>query len=379
MIYLTFNDAPTGIYYSQVTDVCSFFTDKLRTQIKLVAFISVRYFWSNRAKIRSNFSNAIVVPMFPGVYNWKMNYVALFILSLFIDTKRIISRGPFATLLSLQLKRSGRTQQVCFDGRGAYDAEFNEYEMVKNEAFRKNIFQFEKDAIVNSDFRIAVSHQLVSYWKERYNYQRQDHVVIPCTYHSSLFTTSDQDKIKEIKRSLGIKEEDILFVFSGSDAGWQSLSNHDVFLCSLLKSNPLAKLLILSKSSLAKMNVVKEYGDRIIIKWVEVNDVPDLLNCCDYGLLLRSASVTNKVSSPVKFAEYLASGLKVIISEHIGDYSEFVQKNDCGSVVSDNAKPIDFQKPLPGDKERMRSLAVQFFSKDSQIDKYKSILSKFNS
>ena len=63
------------------------------------------------------------------------------------------------------------------------------------------------------------------------------------------------------------------------------------------------------------------------------------LQCCDYGILIREQSDKSKVESPNKYVEYLYVGLKVIITEKLGDYSDFVEKIVVGilSKIMSNA------------------------------------------
>src|ERR1043165_2966039 len=127
MIYLTYNDQPSGIYISQVIDVCKFVNKEFHCDIKLVAFISIRDFISNRKKIKEHLSSAIVLPMYPKNRNWKMNTFILQILFLFIGKQNIWSRGVFATNIALILKKKRWVDKIIFDSRGAYKAEFEEY------------------------------------------------------------------------------------------------------------------------------------------------------------------------------------------------------------------------------------------------------------
>jgi glycosyltransferase involved in cell wall biosynthesis len=63
------------------------------------------------------------------------------------------------------------------------------------------------------------------------------------------------------------------------------------------------------------------------------NEVPDYLAAADCGFLLRASSQVNRVASPVKFGEYLASGTPVIMSNGIGDYSELARRENVGVVL----------------------------------------------
>ncbi|HET6992692.1 MAG TPA: hypothetical protein VFJ43_15265, partial [Bacteroidia bacterium] len=61
ILYLTFNDAPGGIFSGQVIDVCLYWKE-LGFDVNLVSFISIRNFSANKNKIRSLFPGAIVLP-----------------------------------------------------------------------------------------------------------------------------------------------------------------------------------------------------------------------------------------------------------------------------------------------------------------------------
>ena len=97
----------------------------------------------------------------------------------------------------------------------------------------------------------------------------------------------------------------------------------------------------------------------------------------DYGLLIRENSFTNQVASPVKFAEYLCCGLPVIISERLGDYSEFVEKNGCGYIIKDNVQCISkIKKVSLEEKEKCFNLANIYYSKnaDCNVESYKKLI-----
>src|SRR4051812_19088452 len=104
MIYLTYNDQPSGVYFSQVTDVCNFVNEKFNSKLRLVALISIRGFSGNKKKIKSKFPAAIVLPMFPKNKNWRLNKLTLKFLFLFTGKQIVWSRGVFATNIALDLK-----------------------------------------------------------------------------------------------------------------------------------------------------------------------------------------------------------------------------------------------------------------------------------
>ena len=58
---------------------------------------------------------------------------------------------------------------------------------------------------------------------QNYGYIPGNEVVIPCTVSSYFHNERNENRISEIKNSLGIKENDIVLIYSGSIAEWQSL------------------------------------------------------------------------------------------------------------------------------------------------------------
>ncbi len=118
-----------------------------------------------------------------------------------------------------------------------------------------------------------------------------------------------------------------------------------------------------------------QYPSQVKALWVDHKEVIDYLFMSDYGLLIREQSVTNKVASPVKFAEYLSCGLPVLISENLGDYTSFVKANGCGQViVSDNSFVIHHL--TMEEREKNILLANIYFNKHSEInsEKYNQLL-----
>src|ERR1035437_3018343 len=112
MIFLTYNDNFSGIYKSQVIDVCAFLQKEFKIKVKLVAFVSLRNYSKQKKLIKSKYVNSLVVPMFPKVQFWKMNTFLLFFICLFTREKKTWARGPFACNLALNLKNLGLVKKV---------------------------------------------------------------------------------------------------------------------------------------------------------------------------------------------------------------------------------------------------------------------------
>lgn len=374
IFYLTYNEQPSGIYSSQVIDVVKYIRTELKAEIKLVSFISIRKYFRNRSIIKNQLPDAIVLPMYPKVENWRKNNLLLEFICKLNRPNKIIGRSVLATQLALRMRENLLCKKVVYDGRGAIAAEWSEYKVIENSQLTADIKNLEKEVILNSDFRIAVSRQLVKYWQDVYTYNQIDHVVIPCTlndfYRSGYIST---EAIKQNRKSLDLNEDDVVFVYSGSMAGWQSLNLISDFVTKHLRSSKKTKFLFLSDLDSMILNLQHEFPGQVICMKVEPSQVPMYLMTADYGLLIREVSVTNQVASPVKFAEYLACGLKIIISESLGDYTEFVRSHNCGYTEYDFANKIELPVSL-NEKQRIRKLGLESFAKSNFLKMYEKVI-----
>ncbi|HNB32575.1 MAG TPA: glycosyltransferase [Bacteroidia bacterium] len=372
MIYLTYADQPSGVYSSQVVDVCNFLNESHNAQIRLVSFISLHNFSHNRQKIKREMPSAIVLPMLPRMTSFGFNTLMLFFVLLFLNQRSVIARNVLAARIALRL-RSFLKLKVCFDGRGAIAAEWNEYQVVPLQEWKNSIHTWEKSVVLNVDFRIAVSEELVKYWNERYGYSENKHVVIPCTLNTSFRPEIlKQEEIENARKKMKFDADDIVLVYSGSTAGWQSFDLLQGFLQKIINKNKNIKVLFLSEKDKNVDQLKTEFPDKIFQTFVKHSEVSGILKSCDIGILIREKSVTNQVASPTKFAEYLSAGLPVIISEGIGDYTSFVKQNDCGWVLDES--PLQLNRLNISERNRLLQLVNDHFTKKSHNASYTNLI-----
>ncbi len=374
MIYLTYADQPSGVFSSQVCDVVNFLNNKLDADIRLVAFISLHNFSETKKRIKSEVKDAIVLPMIPKANYWKCSFPLLLLVCLLTGARSILARGVLACNLALLCRKSGLIKKAGYDGRGAIAAEWAEYDVVPYPNLKRTIHQLEKNAALNPDYRISVSEKLVDYWKERFNYKDDKHVVIPCLVNSGFkFLRISKEEKTAIRQKHGIHPDAFVLVYSGSVSGWQSFGLVRQTLGPLLKESEKAALLFLSPPDKNIEEMQKEFPGRVFRAWVKHQEITPLLSACDYGVLIREQSVTNRVASPTKFAEYLSAGLPVIISAGIGDYAGFVRNNQCG-IVLEEGQSISSTSLTRFPSEEMAALVQRFFTKESQVESYRKVL-----
>lgn len=370
IFYVTFNDTPSGIYSSQVIDAVLFMQKKCNADIRLVSFISLRGFLKNRKKIKAELPGALVIPMFPGIKNWRLNSVSLHILCLMFKPSVIIGRSVFATQLAFKTS----VKKTVYDGRGAIGAEWHEYNVITDATMLAQINDLEREAVTNAGFRIAVSHALVIFWEKEFGYQEQDHVIIPCTVNKVFEELQiTKQSVQTAKQKFKFNPQDIVLAYAGSLAGWQSFELLHNFIAPLLRSDPKIKLLFLSGADKNISKLEQEFPGKIVREQVSPNQVPACLLAADYGLLIREETVTNQVASPVKFAEYLACGLKVIISPGLGDYSEVIKNNKalgCLYTSDVDVLPVSLEE-----KTSIQTVGLLNYTKKHFMNEYIKLVS----
>ena len=346
--YLTFNDHYSGIYNSQVLDVLNLYK-KNSINIRLISFVSIRLYLSEKRKIKKIYNRAIIIPIILGLKYWSLyRFILLFLI---YNDKFVICRGIFSANLALISKRN--QCKIIYDGRGAINAEQIEYGVYNNTGLENKIYNLEKRAVLETDYRISVSNKLLNYWYRDFNYKSKDHVVIP-----SSCSNNYNNKVLD-REDLNISENSILVVFSGSISKWHSYSKMISDFTKILNKNPRVNLLFLSKLNSHIALIKNKFAERVFVFWVDPKDVFPYLNIADYGYVVREDSITNQVASPVKVAEYLSCGLKVLISKNLGDYSEIIEKNDLGYIIR-NDNTINLEKVNAFEKQKI----ISFYRSD---------------
>lgn len=368
IVFLTFGDSPSGVYWSQVTDVVDYLGTLTDEPIRLVSFVSGRVFRAARREIIARSPGAIVLPHAPSVKRWRWNRPMVAGVFGTLRPTGVLCRGVFATDLALWAGRLRLVRHVCFDARGAQESEASEYLMGDDGAMVRRIAQAEAAAVHDSDFRLAVSNALVTHWQQRFGYSGQDHVVIPCTLSAAAVKSLQTVPAPEGCRG-GVR-----LVFSGGIGGWQSMELMQTLCDDLLGSQPDARVLFLSKPNARIEELIKRFPDRCESRWVEPHRVPAELASCDVGILVREDSLTNRVASPVKFAEYLAAGLRVLVSDHLGDISGLVRDHALGWVYEPGCLLPRLTESTVADRRRAQEFALQHFTKPIFRSEYSKVL-----
>mgnify|MGYP000005627279 CR=1 FL=1 len=345
--YITFNDVYNGIYQSQVIDVVEHLNTDLGQEVRLVAFVPLRLWIPQRKLIKAKLKGAKVYPIPGGIKDWAR---AKKILKFISKRTHAICRGPLAFSVAHR-----QYDKCVYDGRAAVSAEVREYNVTGSKLLDQVLIAEELNAVKKADFRIAVSQKLVEFWEDNLKVPIpiNSFSVIPCTISS----------LAKIETSSNDRKETVKLVYAGGTGAWQSFDTVTELLDKALHVQSDLEVLFLSKPHKSIEALIQKFPNRVKCKWVGHNEVFGLLQSCDYGILIRDQKITNKVASPVKFAEYLNAGLKVLISEELGDFTDFTKTNHAGIVVT-NELPI-LEKVSADEKIKMQNLSKSHFTKSS--------------
>ena len=218
---------------------------------------------------------------------------------------------------------------------------------------------------------------LQKYFQDTYNLCNKKFVPYPCLSDAQKFYFNT-DIRNELRSSLGIKEGTLVFIYSGGiDSEWHITEKMFAFFNHLFKHEKDLMLICLIKNQTGLDKILDNYPElkRHFISFsVPNNEVFKYLNAADYGILFRENTIMNNVASPTKFAEYMLCGLPVMISEGVGDYSDYTTDNDLGVLIKESElkdpETFDFKNFLEKnfDRSLIADIGRKNFSKDSIIN-----------
>ncbi len=160
-----------------------------------------------------------------------------------------------------------------------------------------------------------------------------DVTVVPCCVESA-FSLEKRDLIRN---QLGISGKNA-FLYLGSVTRYQHIEDLVLpFMYALTRASKENVAVLLTQDIEAMKSLVRSFDfpkDQIIVRSVLKNEINDFTSAMDAGLLLRAPSLLNSFAQPVKFGEYLANGLPVIVESGTGEVGDLVNYHGIGRVVS---------------------------------------------
>ncbi|MDD4939027.1 MAG: glycosyltransferase family 4 protein [Candidatus Omnitrophica bacterium] len=301
------------------------------------------------------------------------------------DIAIIHCRSEVASVIGYIVSRFFR-KKMLYDRRGFMAEDYVEGGMWKGRSsfLYKAMISIDNKLLASSD-RVVVLTQKMKDWlvENRPSLNLRDKTrIIPCCVDISRFKRAEG---KEAKSRLGL-EGKFVFVYSGSLGTWYLLSEMIDFFSCAGKIIPNAHFLILTMSDhgIARKAISRKglsAGD-FTIKTADFSEVPQFLRSADCAICFIKPVVSKYASSPTKLAEFLASGLPVVINKGIGDSDRMLDAEKAGLVIKEFTDEeyrscaeqlTRLFKENGVLRERCVGAARKYFSLSDGIDKYRRI------
>lgn len=375
-VYVCYGERVSGVIRSQAIDVVRSL-ESMGFPARLAALVPWRGSSAARGEFLDSLPDAVVAPALPLRLQGPLRGVEATRLAWMLRALRpgsVICRNAIAADLTLRARRIlGATFKVCLDGRGAVAAEQEEFRVNPARSVRE-MAAIERRAVLGADARIAVTPELLGYWRSRYGYEGDRHVVIPTTLSREITACMvDEDRRSAMRARLGITGDEVVLAYSGSTAAWQGMDLVLRLIRSGLQHDGRFRFLLLTDKTPELGELEQAHPNRVMCRRVKPDEVRMWLEAADYGIMLRGPSVTNSVAFPTKYAEYIAAGLRVICNGPPA-IAEHVRRMDTGLIVEgdpdwDSVAPTDARQ-----RARAHGIAATDFSKDAHASSYRLLM-----
>lgn len=336
--YFLYDEGHSGVIESQALDVVRFFNNETDCDSVLIAALPFR----SHRKVKRRFVESLGQGILTMIAIPQRLQVLLQWLEVIRLTRKLkgakvdllVCRNALACSLALKARKMlGKSikVKVCYDGRGALKAEAQEYN-VYPDFLKPLLFESERNAVLNSDMRIAVSEELIAWWKSEYGYDAENHIVIPTTLSTLQENFDPAPHHQEWREKFGFKSDDVVMAFAGGKADWQGMDFWLPHMYVWLREMPELKLLLLTPGNSSIAELCSVFPNRIVNTYLAHQDVLKALSSADYGILWRNPNTTNVVASPTKLSEYVQAGLRVITNDGTS-VSRFVAMNQLGICI----------------------------------------------
>ena len=337
--YFLYDEGHSGVIESQALDVVRFFNNETDCDSVLIAALPFRSHRKVKRRFVESLGHGILTMIaIPQRLQVPLQWLEVIRLTRKLKGAKVdllVCRNALACSLALKARKMlGKSikVKVCYDGRGALKAEAQEYN-VYPDFLKPLLYESERNAVLNSDMRIAVSEELIAWWKSEYGYDAENHIVIPTTISTLHQNFDPAPHREEWRETFGFKSDDVVMAFAGGKADWQGMDFWLPHMDVWLRNMPELKLLLLTPGNSSIAELCSVFPNRIVNTFVAHQDVLKALSSADYGILWRNPNTTNVVASPTKLSEYAQTGL-VVVTNHGTAVARFVKKNNLGICIN---------------------------------------------
>lgn len=275
-------------------------------------------------------------------------------------------------------------RKVIYDRRGFMAEDYVEGGMWRSrKSFLYKLLIFIDNTLLRFSDRIVVLTYKMKDWLITNRSVARDKItVIPCCVDLSKFADLQNTRLRA---QLGFNGK-FIFAYSGSLGTWYLMEQMIDFFLIVKQSIPKAHFLVLTMSDhLLAKNIFRKKSidaDDFTILSVIPNDIPKFVHCADAAICFIKPVLSKVASSPTKFAEFLASGIPIVINSGIGDCDEVVERDRVGIIIRNFSHPdyknctnqlLSLMEEKEALKKRCAETARKYFSLTDGAKKYNSV------
>jgi glycosyltransferase involved in cell wall biosynthesis len=368
LFYIAFESIFDPVFDSQVTEFVKELNQRLskeneKTRLVVIGSLTDIFkkdYWKKRKKIKQalkgNCSFFFKIPysyQIPSLFGTSLfiNMVITFKVILFFlrlrrsETAVLHCRTEITSSVLIKIRDLFYPNiKVICDCRGVGSEEIiYKYPGGKGILLSKKIERVERSAHRKSDHLFCVSNSFKAYIREK-NETTPDIEVVPCCINAEKFKFDEEARDK-IRKEMGISDRFVI-LYAGSLNEWQ-LPEKMIEIFNIFKRNISESIfLMLTKDTEFAEDLFLDSGmdkNSYIIRHIPFDLIGKYLVAGDVGLLIREENDVNRVAFPIKFTEYIRSGVPVMTSI-TSDIADFIEKYDAGFRIRDHNDISEIEK-----------------------------------
>ncbi len=256
-------------------------------------------------------------------------------------------RTEMASYILLKIRRIffKKAKMIC-DCRGVGSKEIlYKYPGKKGNILSNKIRNIEDFAHNNSDLLFCVSESFKRFIQGN-NQKHLDIEVIPCCINTVKFKFDAEARDKK-RKEMGIDDRFVV-LYSGSLNEWQ-LPEEMINIFKVFQKNIEDSIFVLFTRDMGfAEDLIARSGLKsgsYIIESKSFDEIGGYLQVGDMGLLIREENDVNRVAFPIKFTEYVRSGVPVLTSI-TSDVAGLISRYNAGFILMDHNDQKEIERTV---------------------------------
>lgn len=351
--------------------------------ISIQKFINYRQYKQHKFKLHDNVIKKYYFPTLPFSYgNWFVKRLNSIWCSFLVFILWLVYKPKFAIAefsVGWQALRFLPKSVTCIiDAHGVTKEEY-EYAVPNYDYKISETYDYlEEQGMRKAKFVTCQSEAMKKYLLNKYSFLSENNIYsYKCGADKNIFYIDETERNKT-RNTLGIKSDELLFIYSGGLHKWQKIED-SIKLFVEYCNKEKAKFLILTLDKIGAEKLISKYDNdtqkKFLIMSATNKEVYKYLNAADVAFLLRDDVILNRVASPTKLAEYMFCGLPVI-STNVSNW----WIDDTTAIFNVDKQNIfelrTFLKTV--DKKRIAEYAIENLSLECDRENINKLLNKID-